>query len=376
MNKLIYKKLSLDIILFFLLATLSITLIIWVIQGVNLLDIVSEQGHGIKVYFFYTLLNLPKIFSKLLVFTYFLTLFVVLNRYVENNEILVFWINGIKKITFINFIGKLSLIFVVLQLMLNLYLVPYTQNLSQEYLKNSSIEFFPKLIQEKKFLNVTKNLTIFVENYKNNGILNGIYIKEKINDNENKIIIASKGELVKNSKGFSFQLIDGKIINIDSKGSLNIGFKETTYYISELNSKTRKQKKLDETGTSFLIQCIKIFFEERKNENLRCGDDSSFILLDIYQEIFKRFINPVYIVILSLICSLIILKPKNNFLQNYFKTFLFLSGFMIIIFSELGYKFLKLSNQIEIFMTILPICCILFFYLLINFKTKFRLSHL
>ena len=211
-------------------------------------DIVSEQGHGIKVYLFYTLLNLPKIFSKLLVFTYFLTLFVVLNRYVENNEILVFWTNGIKKITFINFIGKLSLIFVVLQLMLNLYLVPYTQNLSQEYLKNSSIEFFPKLIQEKKFLNVTKNLTIFVENYKNNGILNGIYIKEKIKDNKNKIIIASKGELVKNSKGFSFQLIDGKIINIDDNRSLNIGFKETTYYISDLNKNT-KTKKLDETET-------------------------------------------------------------------------------------------------------------------------------
>ncbi len=376
MNKLIYKKLSLDIILFFFLTTLSITLIIWVIQGVNLLDIVSEQGHGIKVYLFYTLLNLPKIFSKLLIFTYFLTLFVILNRYVENNEILVFWTNGIKKITFINYIGKLSLVFVLLQLSLNLYFVPYTQNLSQEYLKNSSIEFFPKLIQEKKFLNVMQNLTIFVENYQTNGILKGIYIKEKINDKENKIIIASRGELIKNSKGYSFQLTDGKIINIDDNRSLNIGFKETTYYISDLNTKTRKQKKLDETGTSSLIYCIKNFFNDRKNDNLRCGNESSFLLLDIYQEIFKRLINPVYIIILSLICSLIIIKPKNNFLQNYFKTFLFLFGFAIIIFSELGYKFLELSYQIEIFIMTLPISCILFFYLLINLKTKFRLSQL
>ena len=221
-----------------------------------------------------------------------------------------------------------------------------------------------------------QNLTIFVENYQTNGILKGIYIKEKINDKENKIIIASKGELIKNSKGFSFQLTDGKIINIDDNRSLNIGFKETTYYISDLNTKTRKQKKLDETETSSLIYCIKNFFNDRKNESLRCGNESSFLLLDIYQEIFKRLINPVYIIILSLICSLIIIKPKNIFLQNYFKTFLFLFGFAIIIFSELGYKFLKLSYQIEIFIMTLPISCILFFYLLINFKTKFRLSHL
>ena len=52
MNKLIFRKLSRDIIVFFLLSSLAISAIIWVIQGVNLLDIVSEQGHAIKIYFF------------------------------------------------------------------------------------------------------------------------------------------------------------------------------------------------------------------------------------------------------------------------------------------------------------------------------------
>ena len=197
MNKLIYRKLSTDIFSFFLLSSLAITSIVWVVQGVNLLDIVSEQGHGLKVYFFYTILNLPKIFSKLLIFTYFLTLFVVLIRYEENNEILVFWTNGIKKISFINFIAKLSLIFVFIQMFLTLILVPYTQDLKQQYLKNSSIEFFPKLIKEKRFSNIMKNLTIFVEENKKDGLLNGIYIKEKINNNESKIIIASEGKLIK-----------------------------------------------------------------------------------------------------------------------------------------------------------------------------------
>ena len=71
MNKLIFRKLSYDIFSFFFLSSIALTSIVWVIQGVNLLDIISEQGHGIKVYFLYTALNLPKIFSKLLIFTYF-----------------------------------------------------------------------------------------------------------------------------------------------------------------------------------------------------------------------------------------------------------------------------------------------------------------
>ena len=51
MDKLIFRKLSQDIFSFFLLSSLAITVIIWVIQGVNLLDIVSEDGHAIQVYF-------------------------------------------------------------------------------------------------------------------------------------------------------------------------------------------------------------------------------------------------------------------------------------------------------------------------------------
>ena len=196
MNKLIFRKLTYDIFSFFFLSSIAITSIVWVIQGVNLLDIISEQGHGVKVYFLYTALNLPKIFSKLLVFTYFITLFVVIGRYLENNEILVFWTNGIKKISFINFIGKLSIVFVLIQIFLNVFLVPYSQNLKQNYLRNSSLNLFPKLIQEKKFINITKRMTIFIEENKKEGNLKGIYIKEKLNDNERKIITAKKWKII------------------------------------------------------------------------------------------------------------------------------------------------------------------------------------
>ena len=45
MDKLIYRKLSFDILSFFILSSIAITSIVWVIQGVNLLDIVTEKGH-------------------------------------------------------------------------------------------------------------------------------------------------------------------------------------------------------------------------------------------------------------------------------------------------------------------------------------------
>ena len=376
MDKLIYRKLSYDILSFFLLSSIAITSIIWVIQGVNLLDIVTEKGHAIGVYFIYSLLNIPKIFSKLLIFTYFLTLFVVLNKYEENNEILVFWTNGIKKISFINYLAKFSLIFVFIQLSLNMYIVPYTQNLAQQYLNASSMEFFPKLLQEKKFSNVMQNLTIFVEENSDEGNLKGIYIKEQLGNDEKKIILAKEGKLIKDKNGFSFELMDGKITNINKNGSFNLGFEETIYELSKFDSKTRKTSKLDEINMNFLLFCLNKFVETRKNENIRCGEKSSYAIPEIYEETFKRIINPIYIIILSLVSSLIILNSKITFLQNYFKIFLFILGFVVILFSELSYKFIISAIEIEFFFIVLPVLLILFFYVFILIKTKFNLKYL
>ena len=375
MNKLIFRKLSFDILGFFILSSLAITSIVWVIQGVNLLDLIIEKGHSIKVYFFYSTLSIPKIFSKLLIFTYFLTLFVVINKYEENNEILVFWTNGIKKISFINFIGGFSIFIVLVQLLLNLYLVPYTQNIAQQYLKSSSMDFLPRLIEEKKFSNVSKNLTIFVEKH-DDGTLEGIYIKEKLGNDNYKIIVSNKGKLIQSNNNYSFKLFNGRITNINEGGSYNIGFKETDYKLSELNSKTRKTKKLSETKSIYLIECLKKFLENRKATNLRCGSKSDFLLKDIYEEVFKRIINPIYIIVLSLISSLIILKSKITFFQNYFKFFLFIIGFVIILISELAYKLIEYPFYFEIISITLPLLAILKFYLFILIKSKFNLGYL
>ena len=57
MNKLIFRKFSLDILSFFLIASFSITFIVWIIQAVNFLDLVSDDGHSSKVYFYFVVLQ-------------------------------------------------------------------------------------------------------------------------------------------------------------------------------------------------------------------------------------------------------------------------------------------------------------------------------
>ena len=169
MKKLIFKKLLIDITVFFLVSSLTLGLIVWVIQAVNYMDFITEDGHSLAVYFKYTLLSLPKILSRILPFIFFVSVFYNLIKLENNNELLVYWTYGITKLNFINILFKFSLIFLVIQVFLNIYIVPISLDKGRDYIKKSDLDFFPSLIKEKKFIDTVSDLTIFVDKINNKG---------------------------------------------------------------------------------------------------------------------------------------------------------------------------------------------------------------
>ena len=72
MKKIIYRKFLSDCLIFFIISLISTSVIIWVFQAVNYLDIVIDDGRDYLVYLNYSLLNFPKILSKILPFAFFL----------------------------------------------------------------------------------------------------------------------------------------------------------------------------------------------------------------------------------------------------------------------------------------------------------------
>ena len=113
MKKLIFRKFLLDLFLSFCGLIISFSVIVWVIQAVNYLDFISEDGHGFKVYFLYTLFNFPKIFSKLFLISLFISLFYIIIKYENDNELSIYWSVGISKINFINKVLKFSILLLI-----------------------------------------------------------------------------------------------------------------------------------------------------------------------------------------------------------------------------------------------------------------------
>ena len=197
MKKLLFAHFLKDTFFFFILMTLTLGLIVWVIQAVNYLDFITEDGHGFFVYFSYTLFNFPKIIHRILPFIFFVSLFYQINRYELKNELIVYWTAGVSKLQFIKVILGFSLFFMIFQIIMGSYISPKGQDKARNFIRNSNIDFFPSLFQEGKFIDVVENLTIFIESEKPSGTYNNIYLKEvnKGLDNSSRVIYAKKGYL-------------------------------------------------------------------------------------------------------------------------------------------------------------------------------------
>jgi lipopolysaccharide export system permease protein len=309
-----------------------------------------------------------------LIFIFFISVFYIINKYEENNEILVFWTNGIKKISFINFLFILSFFFVILQLILSILIVPYTQNLSRTYLKNSNIDFLPTLISEKKFINVFKNLTIYIEKYNQNGNIEKIFINEKITGNSSKIIIAENAKIIKSDEKYKIKLLNGSNVNINNKNIYNINFKETEYDLSKFTSNTVTHQKIQEINSFQLLNCLSNYYlnTNYKKNNL-CKKRK---IKSISQEMFKRFIVPLYILILALVSSSLILRPKKKIYLKYHKFIIFFLGFLIVIISQLSFKFISQSKNLDLIVISVPILMIFFYYFFLILKTKYKFGAL
>ena len=180
MKKILYRKFLLDCLLFFLISIISTGVIIWVFQAVNYLDIVIEDGRTYVIYLYYSLLNFPKIISKILPFAFFFSFSYVIAKYELNNELLIYWNFGVNKISFINFFFIFSVIIFFIQIVLTSFVVPYSQSTARSLIRTSDYDFVSNFIKTKKFNSTINNLTIFTESKDIKGNFRNIEIDESI----------------------------------------------------------------------------------------------------------------------------------------------------------------------------------------------------
>ena len=375
MKKLIFRKFTLDVFTFFLVSILIMGLIVWTLQAVNYFDFVTRDGHGLKIYFFYTLLNFPKIIYRILPFIFFISLFFTIIRYEMNNELNIFWTNGINKIEFIHTVVKLSIILMFIQIFIAAYLAPVSQYKARDIIRNSNVDFLPSLITEKKFIDTVKDFTIFVDDIDDAGNMENIYIKDSVNKISKQIISAKSGKIIEKGSEKFLYLSFGQILDISNNNigdSKIIKFNNTIFNLSNFKTKSTTFPKFQELDSEILLYCIHNFsFGKRTDYSLpifHCSKDSS---LKSGKEIFKRSIKQTYIILIAAIACLLIFIDEKDVRFNIKRILIFSACLLGIILAEVNSELLSFSFLNNIFSTIIPLGLFVISYLyLINLNQK------
>jgi len=376
MKKIIYRNLAKDCIKFFLLTIFTISAIIWVLQAVNYLDFVIEDGHGFFVYFNFTLLSFPKILSRIYPFAVFLSFSYILLKYEDKNELIIFWNFGIKKIHFINFFIKISLFFVILSILLNALIAPMAQDKARSFIRSSNLDFFESVLKPKKFVDVVQNLTIYYEKKNKNGELENMFLNDKSSPNESQTIIAKTGKFEMRGDKKILVLYNGKTINNVNRKTSEFDFSKTDFNISKFSTHTVTHQKTQETSTKELILCSLIINNLKKDTGNKIKSELNncnlMNIAIIYKELYSRLIKPIYIIFLVTISLLLILKSKSDQTFKVQKFRIYSLGFLSIIFLESSSKFISPNLMQNLFLSILPFILILiiYVYFLITLRVK------
>jgi len=373
MKNTIYKYIFYEFLRHFTIALFALAVIVWTIQSVNFLDLVTEDGHSFTTYFTYSFLTLSKILTKLIPFCFLLASILTILKLEKDNELITIWTSGLNKIYIVNLLFRISLMVMFLQLFLTSVINPTLLHLSRSVIKNSELQFIPSLLKEKQFNDTVEGLTIFIEKKNIDQTYNNIFIRDEGNilssiGTTSSTIFAKSGHISDDEK--NLVLYDGNIQKLKADNTVNIiKFQKTILNLSGISTKSISEPKMQETSTLKILKCIK---NNNINNDMHNCNSNKKSLMDTKIEINKRLGMPIFIPLIALVCSFLLSSRKDKRIYNYNKYIYFIISFIILSSSEIFVRYSGISWTHTIVYYLFPLLMLPLFYISLIRKFKFE----
>ena len=260
----------------------------------------------------------------------------------------------------------------LIQVVLSSIIIPKSQDKARSFLRTSTVNFFGNFIKPQRFNDTIKGVTLYSERKEENGTLYNLYLKKKIDQNNFQITYAKKGEFQEFDNIPVLVLYNGATITGKNNEITNFSFSKSDFPLNNFETNTTTYIKTKELTSLKLIKCLQFLNTSKKILNPKIENCSKKNLNNIYQELYKRFIIPLYIPLLTLLPFLLILSSKEN--SNYLrlKVLTFFMGLFFIIFSETTLKMISEFPLNNLLISMIPFLILTILYGVYFFKNKFN----
>ncbi len=338
----IYQNYLIEILKTLMTILFSLTIIAWTVRAVNFLDLIVENGYPLITYFKYSFLNIFGIVPKFIPLSFLLALIIFILKQIQENELVILWTSGVKKIQLVNLFLFFSIFITLFYIILSSFITPLALNKSRQLLSSEDLTSFLPTIKVQQFSDSFRGVTFIVDEKKSNEIKN-IFLQDNANilknlssnniRNKSNTIIAGSG-LVEDKK---LVLFNGQIISSNKNNTENdiIKFQQLNIDLNNFNNTTIKTPKIQETSTFELLSCLNTKYFNNSNCNVNFNQE---ILPTLNRRIGLAF----YIPLISLIASILLVKPKKNIFFN--KISVFIYCFLILLYAELIIRYTGINK--------------------------------
>ncbi len=360
----IYQNYIVEILKTFLIILFGLSTIALTVRAVNFLDLIVESGYSVSIYFQYSVLNLFGILTKFVPLSFLLALIFFIIKQIQENEFVILWTSGVKKLKLVNLFFLISIFVVFFYILFSTFLTPFALNQSRYLLNKEGYNSFLPTIRVQQFSDSFTGFTFLVEQKFQNQIKK-IFIYDEANVLKNltdtktsssSTTITAKEGLVEEKR---LILFEGQIISADKNNLDNqiVKFDQLNVDLKNLKTDTITQPKFQERSTKNLVECLM---------NIECNEIAKKEIITVLN---RRLVLPLYIPVVALICSFLLIKTqskKESFFIN--KYSIFTLSFLLLLYAELIIRFTGLSKIVGIIFLISPLILICLTYYFLIFK--------
>ncbi|MEM1193293.1 MAG: LptF/LptG family permease [Pseudomonadota bacterium] len=241
----------------FVLIIVVLTLVIWLTQSLQRIDILIENGSGFGLFFYLSLLIIPSLLVILIPFALFGAGLYALYRMHSDSEIAVIYAAGISRtrlampILLVTFFGALATLYVALDLS------PRTYRILKQNVLTLRTDLAGNVLRGGQFVTAINGFTIYVDEVSGGNEFRGILINDYRNANETRTYMAERGALRDTDAGPVLILVNGNVQRVRKGTPIEeldlLPFGETRINVSSLQTDQELQLELTERYLSELL---------------------------------------------------------------------------------------------------------------------------
>lgn len=213
-----------------------LTTLVWLTQMMRLLYLL-DKGIAIIDFLNLVILIVPSLLFSVMPLITLLSVLFVYNRFREERQIIAFYNAGLDDFEIARPALIISIIITIFSLFLSAYLMPISYNTLKNRLSELRNNYISNVIDTRKFNQISKHNTIYIDSKDSQGNLEGVIIFDNTVENSKSVLFAKYGNVYTNKDEIQFELSDGLRQAYDSNNNITrMNFNNLTIRIANDNT--------------------------------------------------------------------------------------------------------------------------------------------